>query len=321
MEFSFPVVSENYDTKKVFKIVWCVVLILFVVWGSVLTSYVVLYHKKQEAARLFFVDTFTLVGKFSDSSGTSENVKDFLNASREKQCERLKYMYTRRDYSYYEGTDWASLADLWRRQNESTFSVERDVDEAVGLPKGWTLEYLFRWPNIDANFLLEMTLKPVIYYAPMYSLSAYCTTNLISVFFYCCIAILFITIVAQILCNGEKKKKLEINSENCVFIKGKKKGKKTKEVPIKRITNVKITPNRGVKITATGAKIKMGLVKNRVEIANTINDLKKEIEKDENNDITNGNVADELLKFEQLFESGIISQEEFEAKKKQLLNL
>lgn len=285
MEFSFPVVSENYDTKKVFKIVWCVVLSLFVVWGSVLTSYVVLYHKKQEAARLFIVDAFTR----TDNADTPEIFKDFLNGTREKQCAILDDMFN---------SIWSEIP--------SDNVLQRGVDKFVGLPDGWTLGYLFSWPNIDANFLRAIVLKPRMYYH-----------YLISVFFYCCIAILFITIVAQILCNGEKKKKLEINSENCVF----KKGKKTKEVPIKRITNVKITPNRGVKITATGAKIKMGLVKNRVEIANTINDLKKEIEKDENDDITNGNVADELLKFKQLFESGIISQEEFEAKKKQLLNL
>ena len=310
MDYSNPVKSETYNLKKVFKIVWCVLLSLFIVWGIALASYSALYHKKQEAARLYFVDTFTLVGKVTDDSETSVNVKKFLNASREEQCEKLESMYTLW-YKSYLGDDWEELSN---RRNKSVFSARSDVDEAVGLPDGWTLEYLFRFPTIDVNFLLIMALKPVIYYSYEFLDE---TTNLISVFFYCWLVLLLISVIAQALCNNEKKKKLEINSENCVFIKGKK----TKEVPIKRITNVKITPNKGVKITATGAKIKMGLVKNRVEIVNIINDLRKEVEKNGIGGAANASPTDEILKLRQLLESGLISQEEFDAKKKQLLGI
>ena len=42
--------------------------------------------------------------------------------------------------------------------------------------------------------------------------------------------------------------------------------------------------------------------------------------KNNSNVISGGSVADELLKFKQLLDSGVISQEEFDKKKQELLN-
>ena len=81
----------------------------------------------------------------------------------------------------------------------------------------------------------------------------------------------------------------------------------------------------GLAITTASGAIKFVMIKNRGEIYDvvskllvkcqnktTITSITQEISKSS---------ADELKKYKNLLDSGIISQEEFEAKKKQLLNL
>ena len=75
--------------------------------------------------------------------------------------------------------------------------------------------------------------------------------------------------------------------------------------------------------TASGM-IKFGLIKNYIEIGDVlskkINERQKNSENAKASD-SKGNNMDDLLKLKSLLDAGVITQEEFEAKKKQLLGL
>ncbi len=82
---------------------------------------------------------------------------------------------------------------------------------------------------------------------------------------------------------------------------------------------------KGVSVSTSSGKIKFLLMKNADEIYNILNNLLIERQQKKNEASSakesNNSVADELKKYKELLDSGIISEAEFEAKKKQLLGL
>ena len=99
------------------------------------------------------------------------------------------------------------------------------------------------------------------------------------------------------------------------------------DLPVDSISAIGKSMFRGIGITTASGAIKFKLIKNRDEIYKVISDLlvarqnkpttapttiKQEIPQSQ---------ADELKKYKELLDSGIITQEEFDAKKKQLLGL
>lgn len=99
------------------------------------------------------------------------------------------------------------------------------------------------------------------------------------------------------------------------------------DLPIDMISAVGTSLLKGIAVTTSSGVIKFVLIVNRDEVHNAISELlmkrqdsaktanapvKMEMPKSE---------ADELRKYKDLLDSGVISQEEFDAKKKQLLGL
>lgn len=83
---------------------------------------------------------------------------------------------------------------------------------------------------------------------------------------------------------------------------------------------------KGIAVSTSSGKISFRLIKNADDIYETINGLviKRQQEKTVSAPVVNEiktDEADKLLKFKNLLDQGIISQEEFDAKKKQLLGL
>ncbi len=81
---------------------------------------------------------------------------------------------------------------------------------------------------------------------------------------------------------------------------------------------------KGVAVSTSSGKIKFLFMKNAEEIYKVLNTLIIERQSQKNaqpQTITSQSNADELKKYKELLDSGIISQEEFDAKKKQLLGL
>jgi predicted Zn-dependent peptidase len=73
-----------------------------------------------------------------------------------------------------------------------------------------------------------------------------------------------------------------------------------------------------------GTAFKISKISNAREISSIIINKKKELQQqsvDNMNPTVGESSADELKKYKELLDGGVISQEEFEAKKKQLLDL
>ena len=121
----------------------------------------------------------------------------------------------------------------------------------------------------------------------------------------------------------DTKKEMIIDTDRIVC----KKGKKTaKEFMIKDIKSVELASMKGLMIRGNGFKYKINLLSNAEELKTTIMDSLATIPAENvgtteiKQEILPSN-ADELKKYKELLDAGIITQEEFDAKKKQLLGL
>lgn len=95
------------------------------------------------------------------------------------------------------------------------------------------------------------------------------------------------------------------------------------DLPLDSITAVATGPFNGLAVTTASGAIKFVMLKNRDELHEEISKLlvgrqeKPATIKQENSQ----GVADELKEFKELLDMGVITQEEFDAKKKELLGL
>ena len=97
-------------------------------------------------------------------------------------------------------------------------------------------------------------------------------------------------------------------------------GKKI-DFTIDKVSTVGTCSLWGIEIGTSSGKIKFNLLKNRDEMLSIISELlmEKQTEKDTQTHFSSS--ADELDKYKHLLDKGVITQEEFDAKKKQLLGL
>lgn len=94
--------------------------------------------------------------------------------------------------------------------------------------------------------------------------------------------------------------------------------KKTKEFGFEDINNVTID-KKTLKLVGTGMKFTIKNLTNAMELKTAIIENKKMMRVKPDN--ANAGSAEELKKYKELLDSGVISQEEFDAKKKQLLGV
>ena len=98
------------------------------------------------------------------------------------------------------------------------------------------------------------------------------------------------------------------------------------DLPVDSISAVGTSMLKGIAVATSSGRIKFLGISNRDEIHKVLSDLiVGRQEKPISNTVVKQEVqqssADELKKYKELFDQGIISQEEFDAKKKQLLGL
>ena len=99
------------------------------------------------------------------------------------------------------------------------------------------------------------------------------------------------------------------------------------DLPFDKISSVSSSALKGIGVATSSGKITFLFCKNNSAVFNTIS--KVLLERQEKRSVTAPNIiqnqsqsdADELKKFKELLDSGVITQEEFDAKKKQLLGL
>lgn len=97
------------------------------------------------------------------------------------------------------------------------------------------------------------------------------------------------------------------------------------DLPVDSVTAISTGIFKGVGVGTSSGKINFKLIKNRDEIHSVISNLLLERQKDNKErtetQAVNFTNADEIKKYKELLENGTITQEEFDAKKKQLLGL
>ena len=97
------------------------------------------------------------------------------------------------------------------------------------------------------------------------------------------------------------------------------------DLPLDSISAVGTSAFRGIAVTTSSGAIKFNMLENRDEVQSAISGLliDRQNKTNYNEQAANSGKydADELKKFKELLDSGVISQEEFDAKKKQLLGL
>ena len=134
-----------------------------------------------------------------------------------------------------------------------------------------------------------------------------------------CLAI--ITLFTNVYFIADAKKAVIIDGDRVVCMKGKK---TLKEFFIKDIKRVDAASRKGIAICGSDVKYKIKHLENADEIKTAIMDYLSEHipggagTVDEGKQQSN---ADELKKYKELLDSGVITQEEFDAKKKQLLGI
>ena len=109
---------------------------------------------------------------------------------------------------------------------------------------------------------------------------------------------------------------------------GKSSWGKRVDLPLDSISAVGTGWMKSISVTSSSGAIKFGMIKNRDEVHKAISDLLIERQEKAKTEMTTSirqeipqSNADELTKFKGLLDQGVISQEEFDAKKKQLLGL
>lgn len=98
---------------------------------------------------------------------------------------------------------------------------------------------------------------------------------------------------------------------------------KSVALPINQISAVALGYCKRITIATSSGKIHFWLLSNRDEVHSALTKVINEVQIEkvqQTNTITQSN-ADELKKFKELLDDGVITQEEFDAKKKQLLGL
>lgn len=135
--------------------------------------------------------------------------------------------------------------------------------------------------------------------------------------------IIVLTIVAFIIYKRWSKVQITVTNKRVYGFDAV--GKRV-DLPLDSITAVGTSIFSGLAVTTASGAIKFAMLKNRDELHEAISKLL--VERQEKpvtattikQEIPQSN-ADELKKYKELLDSGIISQEEFDAKKKQLLGL
>lgn len=138
-------------------------------------------------------------------------------------------------------------------------------------------------------------------------------------FFVIIILILFVVFgITNLLYSRDKKTELSI-LDNAII--GKKSNGKTVQFLLKDIKSVETTKKHGLKIMGSGIRYDIHLIQNAEEMKNIMMDMLAEVQHEQPVMAVVGSSVNDIKEYKELLDAGIITQEEFDAKKKQLLGL
>ena len=221
--------------------------------------------------------------------------------------------YTRESYSYDE--QCADIRENLERRyhNVTVQGVTFDYSEAQAAQNDVVDAFYDVMKSGGYTRYGTWNLAKWFYYTnPVEYFTGYYWNKVLPLVFY---VFLLFALVFTFLTKSEAEKGLIVYADSVLCKLSKN---KTKEFGFGDISNV-TTDRKTLKLIGTGIKFKITNLKNAEELKSVIVERKK-ILRDKPDNANAGN-ADELKKYKDLLDSGVISQEEFDAKKKQLLGL
>ena len=277
--------SKKINLSKKIKMAWAVVAVVLVLVSVFSFIKYSGYKKAQEAAV-----SFTLI-----STSKFNSYKDDYN----KMVEKM--------YDFYNPTRINVTVSGIKVDNSDVVSSARDADKALGK--------LMKEAGYDCYYGSEyLEYVGFVDYTKNETLIPWIVWGFLAL----------VMLIVNFWCSADAKKAMIIDSDRIIC----KNGKKTaKEFLVKDIKSVEFASKNGLLVRGNGIKYKINLLENAEELKSTIMDsiaalpaesvvatteIKQEIQPSS---------ADELKKYKELLDMGVISQEEFDAKKKQLLGL
>lgn len=277
--------SDKISQKKKKRIVWAISILLIIVTMAALVIDYSGYKKGQE---------FGLVSAVASSEIGGLNYVN-KNDSYAEQCKDVYYFLNKHTYDMTINGVKIDASDV-RKSESAVRSAFADLMKSAGFDRygSYSIARWFKYTNIVEYF------------------SGYYWNNILPI---CCYIVLLFSIVFTILVNKEAKKELVVFEDSVLC---RINPKKSKQLVFEDINNVDFGKNT-LKIVGTGVKFKISNLTNAENIKSVIIEKKKSVQsKFEGLNISN---ADELKKYKDLLDNGVISQEEFDAKKKQILGL
>ncbi len=279
--------SEKVSQKKKKRLV-CIVAVIAII--TTIVSFVVDYSGYRKGQAFALASEIATV----ELSPSLQQI-DWNAYSYEERC---KLVYDRfRPLPYYYGSN-INYSNI-RRQEEEMRSAFAEIMKNAGFDRydSYNIANWFRYTNfVDYYFLGH-------YWCKIISLSCY--------------IIVAFAIVYMLFVNREAKKEIVVY-ENSVLCRINP--KKSKQIVFDDINNLDIEKN-SLKLVGANIKYKILNLTNAEEIKSLIIDKKKSTQI-----VTNGTILSvpvssvgELKKYKELLDVGVISQEEFDSKKNQIL--
>ena len=143
-------------------------------------------------------------------------------------------------------------------------------------------------------------------------------------FIFCLIPITALALIGGLIYLGLRSYELTVTDKR---IYGKIAWGKRVDLPVDSVSATATLGSKGISVSTSSGRIRFRTIKNANEIYEVVNNLLIERQQKRNNTTVIAPVsnttdeADQLKKYKDLLDSGVITQEEFDAKKKQLLGL
>ena len=120
---------------------------------------------------------------------------------------------------------------------------------------------------------------------------------------------------------------MKTNTEKCEItvtneaISGKLPHGKDVNIPLNHITAINRSSFNGISITSIGSVNNFYCFENREEVINAISCLLTKLQQDNAQLAQSGSATDRLERLKSLLDAGVLTQDEFDTKKRQILNL
>ena len=120
---------------------------------------------------------------------------------------------------------------------------------------------------------------------------------------------------------------IKISTEKCEIavtdeaIIGKRPHGKEVQIPLNKITAISRNSFNGISITSIGSVNNFYCFENREEVINTISCLLTKLQQDNAQLAQSGSATNRLERLKSLLDAGVLTQDEFDTKKRQILGL